>query len=270
MIEFIRRKHTPAITLPFYPRASGINRFKHAGEVEDMPGIDAVEICTVEQGICQIEQQGRLVTLHAGDSLYKLPGEHRKKVILSENGAVIYWAPFDGAGAAGFMQSYGYPPGALPTGQCQSELYEEIARNLIIGSNEALRKSTALYVELIVRLTGSETATGSSIFPECLRLIQSNFSDPAFNIDALAAELALHRTTLQRLFRKELNTTPLSYLTQCRIQHALDLLRTTRLPVAEIASRSGFLQSNYFCRVIRHHCGKTPEQYRGSFKIPGG
>ena len=262
MLGSIRRERKPTVPLPFLPRSSGINRFVKSGLVEDMPGIDAVEICTVSRGVCQIEQQGVMVTLHPGESLYKLPGEHRKKVVLSENGAEIYWATFDGIQAADFMLSYGYPPGVLSTGRCPAELYEEIARNLIIGSDDAFRRTTALLVELIVRLTGSEPPVENPVLPECLRLIQTNFSDPAFNVDALALSLELHRTTLLRLFRKELNTTPLEYLNQCRIRHALDLLRTTQLPVAEIALRSGFQQCNYFCKVIRQHCGKTPEQYR--------
>lgn len=262
MIESIRREREPAVPLPFLPRSCGINRFTRVGQVEDMPGIDAVEICTVSRGVCQIEQQGVMVTLSTGESLYKLPGEHRKKVVLSETGAEIYWATFEGTDAADFIRSYGYSAGALPTGRCPVELYEEIARKLIIGTDDALRRATALYAELIVRLTGSEPDSGSPVFPECLRLIRTNFSDPAFNIDAMASALKLHRTTLLRLFRKELNTTPLEYLNQCRIRHALDLLRTTQLPVSEVAARSGFQQCNYFCKVIRMHCGKTPEQYR--------
>lgn len=262
MLELIRREGEPSIPLPFLPRSTGINRFMHAGEQMEMGGIDAVEICTVSKGICQIEQRGVMITLSAGESLYKLPGEHRKKIVLSDSGAEIYWATFEGPGAEEFMKSYGLPAGALPTGRCPVELYEEIARNLIKGTDDALRRTTALYVELIVRLAGSEPETDSLIFSECLRLIRTNFSDPSFNIDALSAAVDLHRTTLLRMFKKELNTTPLEYLTRCRLRYALDLLRTTKIPIAEIAASSGFQRSNYFCKVIRRHCGKTPEQYR--------
>lgn len=262
MFELIRRQHDPAIRLPFLPRSSGINRFRHAGEEKEMPGIDAVEICTVSRGVCQIEQRGKMVTLSPGESLYKLPGEHRKKIVLSESGAEVYWATFEGPEAENFMLSYDLPVGPLPTGSCPVELYEGIARCLITGSDDALRRATALYAALIVRLVSPEPQTESLLLPECLRLIRTNFPDPSFNIDALAAAVDMHRTTLSRLFRKELNTTPWAYLQCCRIDHALELLRTTGLPVAEIASSSGFQRSNYFCKVIRIHCGKTPEEYR--------
>ena len=264
MIKVIRRETEPGVPLPFLPRSVGTNKYAQAGPQEDIAGIDAVEICTVASGECEIEQRGGMVTLTAGESLYKLPGEHRKKTVLSGSGAEIYWATFEGPHAADFMLSFGYPAGALPTGECPVELYEEIARNLILGTDGALRRTVALYTELIVRLLGrdAETEGGSRILPECLRLIRTHFADPDFNVDSLAAAAGLHRTTLLRLFRRELNTTPLEYLTQCRIRHALDLLRTTLIPVSEVAASSGFRQCNYFCKVIRDHCGKTPQDYR--------
>ena len=264
MIKMLVRDHVPDLPLPFLPRSVGVNKFPHAGLQENMSGIDAVEICTVARGRCEIEQRGIMTPLTAGQSLFKLPGEHRTKAVLSPDGAEIYWATFDGPGAADFMLSYGYPAGPLPTGDCPVELYEEIARNLIIGTDLAFRRMTALYIELIVRLPGMEENMEADelVLSECLRIIRSNFTDPKFNVDALAAEIKLHRTTLLRLFRRKLNTTPLEYLTQCRIRHSLDLLRTTLLPVAEVAASSGFQRCNYFCRMIRKYCGKAPQQYR--------
>lgn len=268
MIRLQLRESVPDISLPFIPRSAGVNNFTHAGLQEDIGGINAVEICTVARGVCEIEQRGVMVKLSAGQSLFKLPGEHRKKVVLSPDGAEIYWATFDGPRAAGFMKSFGYPAGALPTGECPAELYEEIARNLILGTDIAFRRMVALYSELIVRLPGMEEKTDASglIISECLRLIRTRFADPEFNVDSLAAEMNMHRTTLLRLFRRKLNAAPLEYLTQCRIRHALDLLRTTLIPVSEVAASSGFRQCNYFCKVIRRHCGKTPQDYRRSIR----
>lgn len=271
MINFALREKKLSVPLPFFPRSVGVNRFRQSGLREDMGGIDAVEICTVSKGECAVEQRGVMVPLGAGQSLYKLPGEHRRKVVLSPDGAEIYWATFDGPGAERFMCSYGYPAGALPTGNCPADLYEQIARNLTIGTETAWRRATALYVELIVRLPGAEPEPNASEqqLSECIQQLRIRFSDPGFNVDALAADMKLHRTTLLRLFRKGLNTTPMDYLLRCRINHAQYLLRTTLMPVSEIAENAGFRQCSYFCRVIRENCGRTPEQYRQSFRMEG-
>ena len=259
-----RPTQKPRIPLPFHPRSAGVNNFRNAGLHVDLTGIDAVEVCTVARGVCQIEQAGRAVVLSAGQSLYKLPGEHRRKTVLSPDGADIYWATFDGPHAEAFMKSYGYPEGALETGICPAELYMEIMKDLAVCSDEAFRHLTALYVDLIARLPGSasENDPEKQLFARCLHLIRTRYSDPAFNVDTLSEMMQMHRTTLLRLFRRKQNTTPREYLTRYRIGQSLYLLETTLLPVAEIAETSGFSRCNYFCQVIRSFCGRTPEQYR--------
>ena len=83
MFSVFMRKRIPSVPLPFFPRSVGVNRFRQTGLLETMAGIDAVEICTVCKGECEIEQRGVMIPLVAGQSLYKLPGEHRKKAVLS-------------------------------------------------------------------------------------------------------------------------------------------------------------------------------------------
>ncbi|SFE37966.1 Helix-turn-helix domain-containing protein [Paenibacillus algorifonticola] len=56
--------------------------------------------------------------------------------------------------------------------------------------------------------------------------------------------------------------TPQQYLTACRIAAAKSLLVATRLPVSEIASRTGFSQSSYFIRVFRKAENVSPKAYR--------
>lgn len=263
MFKLVLRSRNPEISLPFLARSCGINQYS-SGLMEDMAGIDAVEICTVASGICEIEQKGRMIRLSAGESIFKLPGEHRSKKVLSSGGAVIYWTTFDGPRAADFMLSYAYPDGALSTGDCPVSLYNSISRGLIDGSDGAFRRMISLYTELIALLPGPEPehSRQEQFLRQCTALIRMNYSDSAFNVDELADRMHLHRTTLLRLFREKMNCTPLEYLNQCRLDNAVQLLHSSLLPVAEIAQLSGFTRSNYFCRVFRRKTGMTPEQYR--------
>ena len=72
MFKLVLRSRNPEISLPFLARSCGINQYS-SGLMEDMAGIDAVEICTVASGICEIEQKGRMIRLSAGESVFKLP-----------------------------------------------------------------------------------------------------------------------------------------------------------------------------------------------------
>lgn len=65
-----------------------------------------------------------------------------------------------------------------------------------------------------------------------------------------------------RLFRTSYNQTFLEYLTAYRIERAAQLLRTTEIPVCEIAPRVGYADANYFSKVFKRHMGKTPTIYR--------
>jgi len=55
---------------------------------------------------------------------------------------------------------------------------------------------------------------------------------------------------------------PGAYINQLRIQQAFSLLRHTSLSIAEIASRCGYTDADYFSRVIRRTTGYSPLQFR--------
>ena len=122
----------------------------------------------------------------------------------------------------------------------------------------------ALYTELIGRMGEERDPKSSSgqLFRKALGILHSGYPDPALNINLLAETLGVHRTTLDRLFLRELELPPGEYLTKIRLHHALSLLSCTTLPVSEVAFRTGFARPNYFSRVFREAIGKTPLEYR--------
>lgn len=67
---------------------------------------------------------------------------------------------------------------------------------------------------------------------------------------------------ISHLFRRELDTTFLKYLTATRIQHARELLVTSEEPLAKIAALSGFPSAMRFRAVFKRSTGMTPTQYR--------
>ena len=264
MEEIIRRTRRPGIPLPIEIHSAGTNHFHRRGRLENMEEIPQVEICTVARGECAISQGGEMVRLSPGESIWKLPGDPRRKDVLSADGAEVCYVTFDGPMAVDFMRSFGYPTGPLKTGMCPTAIYEEIGRNLAVCSDDAFRRMVALVTELITLLPGSASPPEADerLLCECRRIVGARFADPEFNVDALASESGIHRTTLLRIFKRKLGVTPFEYLSQFRIRRALRLLRETLLPVGEVAAQSGFRQCNHFCRAVRRSCGKTPSEFR--------
>ena len=67
---------------------------------------------------------------------------------------------------------------------------------------------------------------------------------------------------LVRLFRRELGTTPMRSLWSERVRHGVHLLEQTGLPIAEVASRTGFQTVYHFSRLVRTASGLPPRALR--------
>ena len=55
-----------------------------------------------------------------------------------------------------------------------------------------------------------------------------------------------------------------SYLTKIRLEHAVELLRTTEDKTYVIASEVGYTEPNYFSYVFKKEYGISPSKYRAN------
>ena len=72
------------------------------------------------------------------------------------------------------------------------------------------------------------------------------------------------------MFRERFGEAPYAYLLRRRLETACLLLRSTALPVREIAFRLCFSDERYFATLFRQKTGLSPSQYRkeGKFAEP--
>jgi AraC family transcriptional regulator len=78
----------------------------------------------------------------------------------------------------------------------------------------------------------------------------------------LAAAVGLTPTRLARGFKREIGTTPYRYVLLARVARAKRLLRTTNLPIADIAVGCGFCHQEHLTRMFRREFATTPAAYR--------
>ncbi len=64
------------------------------------------------------------------------------------------------------------------------------------------------------------------------------------------------------VFRRQMQTPPLIFLTRLRLQRACELLKAGDAPLAEIGAQVGFADPFYFSRVFSRHQGQSPAAYR--------
>jgi len=84
--------------------------------------------------------------------------------------------------------------------------------------------------------------------------------------EELARTCSVSPSTLRRLFRNTLNTSPKKYISSCAIQFAKTYLATTNLSITEIAHKTGFREISTFNREFSAHTGIAPRQYRNEFR----
>lgn len=83
-----------------------------------------------------------------------------------------------------------------------------------------------------------------------------------WDLNALAREAGLSRSSFAAQFAETVGQTPMTYLANWRVFLAMDLLRTTRHPTEEIAARVGYASPAVFSRRFKAVSGVGPGAFR--------
>ena len=86
--------------------------------------------------------------------------------------------------------------------------------------------------------------------------------------DALARDVNLSRSAFADRFTKLIGVPPMRYLLKWRMQVAMQKLRETRLPIAQIAFDVGYDSEAAFTRAFRRETGQPPAAWRA--RTPSG
>jgi AraC family transcriptional regulator len=84
------------------------------------------------------------------------------------------------------------------------------------------------------------------------------------SLDDLAKTAAMSPFHFSRSFKRATGLPPHQYLANRRVEHAKELLRSTNLPVAEVAYRVGYSNMSHFILLFRRVTGGTPGQFRSN------
>lgn len=84
------------------------------------------------------------------------------------------------------------------------------------------------------------------------------------NLQTLSDRFFVSREYASRLFKREMGSTFIAYLTEVRLNRAAQLLLHTDASLAEIAQQTGFKESAYLIRVFIKRYNMTPREYRRS------
>ena len=135
-----------------------------------------------------------------------------------------------------------------------------------------VRKLGSIIADQIERVLDGHS--GKQISPDRLQLgrlstvldwISKNLKQPITS-SLLASKVGLSESHFRQLFGKALGMSPNRYVQQQRIEHAHRLLADTNLPIAYVASESGFVSQSYLTTCFRASYGITPAMLRRAMR----
>lgn len=98
---------------------------------------------------------------------------------------------------------------------------------------------------------------------EILTYIQNNLYKE-LTIDEICQKFNVSRSSLQNMFKENLNMPPKQYINQCKLKKSQYLIKESTHNIGEIAAMLGFNSIHYFSRKFKQYYHVTPTEYAKS------
>lgn len=97
-----------------------------------------------------------------------------------------------------------------------------------------------------------------------IQYIQEHYSED-LSLNSLAETVEMNPVYLSSLFKQETGTSYVKYLTNIRLQKAMEFLQQG-YRVAEVSEMVGYPNYRYFCDLFKKNVGVTPNEYKGTIR----
>lgn len=146
-------------------------------------------------------------------------------------------------------------------GQQQDAIMRSV-RELLCTANTYGDLMSSLYSVLFdMGALKDKKLSTEDLYQYAVDFIQENYAK-SLSIQNVCAEVGISQTYLSRLFRKHGSTSFSAFLTQCRLQAAMDLMRRhPDMALRNVASCVGYDDYAYFSKVFHQSVGCTPSQW---------
>lgn len=111
------------------------------------------------------------------------------------------------------------------------------------------------------KIQPDEPVAGNDYVSQIMQYIKDHLSEP-ISITELSESLHLSSQYTMRIFKKNMNQSILTYITEQRIELAKELLTYSAFPVTDIAERVGIHNLSYFIKLFKKSTNETPLSYR--------
>ena len=230
------------------------------------------QLVLLERGGGTVEFRRRRFTARKGSLIVLPPGCWHRYRPDTDTGWTTLWIGFGGdlanrlVGGAGFNK--GGEVRAIPDEHHFHRLLADMVSD-ILGNVRAGVYSTAARIPLLIAalIDDGSDANDSSDFDvsEQIHLAQQHMLEHCgeeIDFDSLSSSLGMTYRSFRYLFAKETGTSPLQYHLSVKLSRAKNLLKSSDIPIEEIAHTLGFKTNWYFAHFFTKATGISPRDYR--------
>ena len=270
-----------------------------AGESHYLPGyrisrssFDSFLIMHISEGTCDISADGEVFHASAGQTV--LLDCYRPHAYGNSGAWSAVWLHFDGILArtyfreiterSGIVLTMAAGPGqscldtshlgtfrpdasrlVSPVYTALQDICNVFRQGLAVSEPDMSRRITAMLDSLLTS-TSRTVQTGSlpscsDTIADCIAYISDHYQEQ-ISLDDMAQKAGFSPYHFTRIFACTTGLTPHQYLISTRIRAAAFLLKSTDLPVREIAFATVFSSESGFCTTYKKWEGMTPSRYR--------
>lgn len=160
---------------------------------------------------------------------------------------------------------------------CRKELYKAIrtfAKNISTTLPYAENLILSNFHEIIIRLfqydylgtddakpqTESQQHFQDELLEGILAYIDKMICSP-ITIEELCSKFSVSRSSIQTLFKNNLDTSPKKYINDLKLSKSKKLIKENKYTISEIAFMLGFNSIHYFSRAFTQHYEISPSEY---------
>lgn len=133
------------------------------------------------------------------------------------------------------------------------------------GSLAELESWLYAYCDNLRRLARKERKDSIRMLVDRARdILECHYMDSHLSQDVVCAQLGVSTAYFSTVFKRETGEGFVGYLTNLRMEKALELLHTTDEKTYEITEKIGYTDPNYFSYVFKKRFGISPSRYRAA------
>ena len=220
----------------------------------------------------ELDEGMRMLELGAGEVLIIYP-EHRVSIwALEEKNRMVY-ASFEGEDCVSYFNELGFFDLAHGHTMPQYQNVCALKRRLegLYGATAEMKEAHYMFMTNILQTIAHDMCSGSNrLVFDAIRQIRRNLEKQVVRLEPLCCELGVSRSCLHRVFITAGLGAPAEYIRREQLQMALSLLKTTRMPIVEVAQKAGFISAAHFSSFIKEHTGVSPRDFRSGRGVNGG